>query len=86
MPATSSRLAESDGLASAAVDRAGGTCGRSCPSPGSLVDLDVTAALRDDAVDDREPEAGPLADALGREERLEDAREHVRRHAARRCR
>ena len=43
---------------------------------GALVDLrigeDEAARLLDDAVDGREPEAGPLADLLGREEGLEN--------------
>ena len=43
---------------------------------------DEAARLLDDAVDRREPEAGPLADLLGREEWLEDLAEHVRRDPA----
>ena len=42
---------------------------------------DVTRALPDDAVDGGEAEAGALADLLRREERLEEVRPHVRRHA-----
>ena len=37
--------------------------------------------LLHDRVGDRQPEAGALADLLGREERIEDARLHVFRHA-----
>ena len=36
--------------------------------------------LGDDLARDAEPESGPLALGLGREERLEDARQHVGRH------
>ena len=45
-------------------------------------DLDVTAALLDDPVGAREPQAGALADALRREERLEDPVGHSRCHPA----
>ena len=45
------------------------------------VDPDMAARLLGEAVDHRQPEAGALADRLGREERLEDLRERVRRHA-----
>ena len=41
------------------------------PRPGSLDHGDVAAALLDDAVDDRQAEAGAFALLLGREERLE---------------
>ena len=42
--------------------------------------------LLDEAVDLAEPEAGALADGLGGEERIEGPRDHLRRHAACRCR
>jgi hypothetical protein len=42
-------------------------------APANLaVEADVTAGLLDEAVDDAEPEPGPLARLLGREERFED--------------
>ena len=43
------------------------------------IDIDEAASLLDDAVDRREPEAGALADFLGREERLEDLVDDIRR-------
>src|SRR5258708_4829256 len=45
------------------------------------VDPDVAVRLLDEAVDHAETEPGTLADILGREERLEDAIQHVLRHA-----
>ena len=45
------------------------------------IDIDETAGLLDDAVDRRQPEAGALADFLGREERLEDLVDDVDRNA-----
>ena len=56
----------------------------------ALADLgigeDEAARLLDDAVDGRQPEAGPLPHLLGREERLENLAEDARRNAACRCR
>src|SRR4051794_29557245 len=55
------------------------------PERGSRADLaldhDAAAVPVDDAVDNREAEAGALADVLGREERIEDLRDHVGRDA-----
>ena len=48
---------------------------------GRALDADGAAALLDDAVDDREAEAGAAADLLGRVERLEHARAHLFAHA-----
>src|SRR5260221_522831 len=48
---------------------------------GLAVDEDEAAGLLDDAVDGGEAEAGAGADFLGREERLEDAREILARDA-----
>src|ERR1700687_4476157 len=45
------------------------------------VDVDGPAAPRDDAVDGRQAEPRALSDLLGGEERLEQARLHLRRHA-----
>src|SRR5204863_424828 len=45
---------------------------------GAAVDADLAAVLLDDARGDRQAETGPLALRLGREERLEDARGHLR--------
>ena len=45
------------------------------------VTVDEPAGLLDDAVDHRQAEAGALADLLGREERLEDLLDQVRRDA-----
>src|SRR5215475_7035506 len=39
---------------------------------GLAINPDASLALLDDAVDSREPQAGPLADALGGEEGLKD--------------
>ena len=50
------------------------------------VDLDVAARLLHEAVDLRQPEAGALADVLGREERLEGAGEDVAASCPSRCR
>ena len=46
------------------------------------INVDVAAALLDDAVHHRQPQARSLADAFGGEEGLKDARLHFRRHAA----
>ena len=46
------------------------------------VDLDMPVALLDDAEDHGQSQPGPLADPFRREERLEDAGFHFRRHAA----
>jgi hypothetical protein len=43
------------------------------------LDRDAAAQVGDDAVDEREAEPGADADLLGREERIEDALEDVRR-------
>ena len=43
-----------------------------CPTADLAVDLDLPAGLPDDAVHSGQPEAGPLADFLGGEERFED--------------
>ncbi len=43
--------------------------------------IDIAAGLLDDAIDRRQPEAGALADLLGREERLEDLFDDVGRNA-----
>ena len=51
------------------------------PTPRWLSTRDAAAALGDDRVDGREAEAGALAARLGREVRLEEPRQHVRRHA-----
>ena len=45
------------------------------------LERDAAAVLLDDRVGDRQPEAGALADLLGGEERIEDLRLHVFRHA-----
>ena len=51
------------------------------------LDRDLAAVpLDDDATGDVEPEAGALADVLGREERLERVRLDLGGHARRRCR
>src|SRR5207253_3371034 len=50
--------------------------------PHLALDFDPAAVLGDDPVRDREPEARPLPDRLGREERLEDVRQVVARDAA----
>ncbi len=49
--------------------------------PGLARRLDASPGLRHDPVDDRESEACALASLLGREERLEDARERALVHA-----
>ena len=51
------------------------------PKRGFGGDEDVASGLTDDSVGGREAEAGPLTDVLGREERLEDARQRALRHA-----
>src|SRR6185369_6050711 len=43
--------------------------------------FDAPVVRRDASVCDRQPEAGPTANVLGREERLEDASEALRRDA-----
>src|SRR5581483_3063876 len=45
------------------------------------VDFDMPSALPDDAEDDRQAQAGPLAAPLRREERLKDLGRYVRRHS-----
>ena len=50
------------------------------------LDLDRAAVALDDAVDDRQAEAGALADVLGGEERVEDARQHLGAGCRGRCR
>src|SRR5262249_3216338 len=49
--------------------------------PGPAVYLDVPLRLLDEAVDHAETEPAALADALGREERLEGARGDLLRHS-----
>ena len=51
------------------------------PTPDLGVDRDLPAALLDDPVDGREPQAGALALLLRREEGLEDARLRLGVHA-----
>ena len=51
------------------------------PASGLALDEDRTFTLLHDAVDGGETEPVPLAVRLGREERLEDMREHFARHA-----
>ncbi len=46
------------------------------------IDLHMAAGLLDEAIDLAEPETGAAADVLGREERLEHARQHILGHAA----
>ena len=53
----------------------------SAPPSGALRGVDLPAEVLDDAVGDGEAEAEPLADRLGREERIEDAVDLVRRNA-----
>ncbi len=48
--------------------------------------VDAAATLLDDSVHGREAEARALAYGFGREERLEDARTHLFRHAGARVR
>src|SRR3546814_11797865 len=45
-------------------------------------DFDAAAVVLDDAEHDRQAQAGPLANRLGRVERLEDALPHLLAHAA----
>ena len=52
------------------------------PPAGRALDLDPPAVVGDDAVADRQPQARPLADWLGREERLEYPRQDLLRDAA----
>src|SRR5712671_4423226 len=65
--------------------RSGGAQRQEHPEGGAgarrALHFDAPVVRRDDAVCDREPEAGPTADVLGREERLEDASEALRRNA-----
>ena len=51
-------------------------------APELAVHRDAAAEVGDDAVHQRQPEPGADADLLGREERIEDALEHLRRDAA----
>src|SRR5438876_345663 len=51
------------------------------PGAGALR-LDLAAVLADDQVADGQPQAGALAGAATREERLEDVVQHLLRHAA----
>src|SRR5438445_10816250 len=51
------------------------------PAARRALGADVAAVLLDDLVADREPEPGPFADALRREEGTEDAADHVGRDA-----
>ena len=51
------------------------------PHAGAL-DLDPAAVVGDDAVADAQAQAGPAAERLGGEERVEDPRQHVGRDAA----
>ena len=48
---------------------------------GLAVDRDVSAGLLDEAVDLAQSESGALTGRLGGEERVDGARDHVRRHA-----
>src|SRR5262249_10459283 len=48
---------------------------------GLAINPDASLALLDDAVDSREPQAGPLADALGGEKGLKDMILNLLRHA-----
>src|SRR5262245_29751752 len=67
-----------------AADRQNDREARPLPDLGAHVDR--ATVLVDDLADDREAEAGPLADVLGREERIEDLRQHVRGNAVARVR
>src|SRR5262245_14619138 len=49
---------------------------------GGALHLDVPAMARDDAVADRQTQTGPFAHRLGREERVEEARQIFGRDAA----
>src|SRR3954452_6681175 len=51
------------------------------PGADLALDHDAAAMPVDDAVDDRQAEPGPLADVLGREEGIENLRDHVGRDA-----
>ena len=51
------------------------------PWPTALSQPIVAVVLVDDAVGDRQAEAGAAADRLGREERIVDARQMLRRNA-----
>ena len=51
------------------------------PEAGLAVDRDVAVRLLDEAVHHAQAKPGALADLLGGEERLEGARQHLRRHA-----
>ena len=55
-----------------AVGLAGEPDGETAPLARGGLDVDGSAMLADDAVADREAEAGPLAERLGGEERVED--------------
>src|SRR5689334_12286864 len=63
--------------------RGRGVRGQQDPEGGPGADLalhrDAAAMTIDDAVNDRQAEARTLADVLGREERIEDLRDHVGR-------
>ena len=58
---------------------AGSSTVNTAPPSGWFAADDLPAVLLDDAVGDRQPEAGALADLLRRVERLEDARQRVSR-------
>src|SRR5260370_36166339 len=55
---------------------------RAAPLRSRAVRLDLSSVLTDDTVADGQPQAGALAGAAARVERLENGFEHVRRHAA----
>ena len=52
------------------------------PPAGCALDLDPPTVVGDEAVADRQPQARPLADRLGREERVEYPRQDLLRDAA----
>ena len=54
--------------------------------PDAALAVDRAVVLADDAVGDRQAEAGALADRLGREERIVDARRGARSECRSRCR
>ena len=66
--------------AAAASPRTGSVTRKRVPLPGDALDLDVAAVRLDDAVDDGEAEADPLALVLRREERVEDPLLQLGRH------
>ncbi len=95
------RAAASDGTARAIVkpdrfaacataaardDASGSASVKRVPCPIGAVAGDRAAVLLHDAVGDRQAESGALADLLGREERIVDARELLGRNARTRCR